>query len=148
MQMSAKECKPKSAKECKRAQNQERKSSPKRKFFWDGYAADVQGSFVRMSRSQTSVRPLKTLEKEASISAWTSMTRRRGRPRPQGIFKHFGQKNFGLNCRSLQKSIKISNKKVEGKKKRRRRKEEEKREQGEIQKIEEVDHVFLPSFLR
>ena len=25
-----------------------------------------------------------------------SMTRRRGRPRPQGIFKNFGQKNFGL----------------------------------------------------
>ena len=29
------------------------------------------------------------------------MTRRRGRPRPQGIFKNFGQKNFGLNFRSL-----------------------------------------------
>ena len=29
------------------------------------------------------------------------MTRRRGRPRPQGVQKNFGQKNFGLNFRSL-----------------------------------------------
>ena len=31
----------------------------------------------------------------------TCMTRRRGRPRPQGTSKNFGQKNFGLNFRSL-----------------------------------------------
>ena len=29
------------------------------------------------------------------------MTRRSGRPRPQGIFKNFGQKDFGLNFRPL-----------------------------------------------
>ena len=37
---------------------------------------------------------------KTSIWARTSMIRRRGRPRPQGISKNFGQKNFGLNFRS------------------------------------------------
>ena len=38
---------------------------------------------------------------EKSISPWASMTRRRGRPPPQGTSKNFGQKNSGLNFRSL-----------------------------------------------
>ena len=38
---------------------------------------------------------------KTSIWARTSMTRRRGRPRPQGTFKNFGQKNLWLNFRSL-----------------------------------------------
>ena len=52
--------------------------------------------------AKTSVRALKILEnKKTSISARTSMTRRRGRPQPSGISKNFSQKNFGLNFCSL-----------------------------------------------
>ena len=36
------------------------------------------------------------------------MTRSRGRPRPQGIFKNFGQKNFGLNFRSLNQESSVA----------------------------------------
>ena len=45
--------------------------------------------------------PSKSWKKKPCIWARTSMTRRRRRPRPQGIFQNFGQKNFGLNFRSL-----------------------------------------------
>ena len=64
--------------------------------------ADIRGSFARISRPNTLVRVLEILEK-TSIWERTSMTRRRGRPRLQGIFKNlnFGQKNLGLNFRSL-----------------------------------------------
>ena len=72
--------------------SQERKISPKRKFLG------------RISRGHPGVLcadiPAQNFGK-ASIWARTSMARRRGRPRPQDIFKNFGQKNFGLNFRSL-----------------------------------------------
>ena len=44
--------------------NQKEKSA-QRGSFWDGYPADIQGSFARISRPKTSVRALKTLEKQA-----------------------------------------------------------------------------------
>ena len=68
--------------------------------FRAGHSAETRGSFARISRPKTLVRALEILEK-TSIWARTSMTRRRGRPRPQGISKNCGQKNFGLNFRSL-----------------------------------------------
>ena len=37
--------------------------SAQRVSFWDGYPADIRGSFARISRPKTSVRVLKTLEK-------------------------------------------------------------------------------------
>ena len=74
--------------------------STQRGSFWDGHPADIRGSFARISRPKTSVRAVKILEKKG-IWARISMTRRRGRPRPEGISKNFGQKNFGLNFRSL-----------------------------------------------
>ena len=55
--------------------------SAQRERFWDGHPADIRGSFARISRPKTSVRAVKKSGK-ASILARTSMTRRRGRPRP------------------------------------------------------------------
>ena len=75
--------------------------SAQRGSFWDGYPADIQGSFARTSRPKTSVRVLGILEKTC-IWARTSTTQRHGRPRPQWISKNFGQKNFGLDFRSLE----------------------------------------------
>ena len=59
---------------------QERKISPMRKFL-GRTSRGHPGSFARISRPRTSVRAVKILEK-TSILAWTSMSRRRGRPRP------------------------------------------------------------------
>ena len=42
------------------------------------------------------------------------MTRRRGRPRPDGISKNFGQRNYGLNFRSLKDSVRIATNKQDG----------------------------------
>ena len=58
-----------------------KEKSAQRGSFWNGYPANIQGPFARISRPKTSVRALKILEK-TSIWARTSMTRRRGRPRP------------------------------------------------------------------
>ena len=58
------------------------------------FAADIPGviraDIPAQNFGQGGQNPGKT-----SITAWTSMTRRRGRPRPFGISKNFGQKNFG-----------------------------------------------------
>ena len=78
----------------------ENKKSAQRGSFWDGYPVDIRGSFARISRPKTSVRALKILEKQAFG---------RGYPWPEGADvqdpkgfpKNFGQKNFGLNFRSL-----------------------------------------------
>ena len=78
---------------------QERKISPKRKFsgrILRGHPGVIRADIPAQNFGQGPQNPGKT-----SIWARTSMTRRRGRPRPQGIFKNFGQKNFGLNFRSL-----------------------------------------------
>ena len=69
--------------------------------FRAGYPADVHADIPADVRGQKlRSGPQEILEK-TSISVRTSMTRRRGRPWPQGGFKNFGQKNFGLNFRSL-----------------------------------------------
>ena len=47
---------------------QERKSAQRGRF-WDGYPADIRGSFARISRPKTSVRVLKTLEKNKLLGA-------------------------------------------------------------------------------
>ena len=78
---------------------QERKISPKRKFWGRitrGHPGVIRADIPAQNFGQGSRNPGKT-----SIWAWISMTRRRGRPRPWGISKNFGQKNFGLNFRSL-----------------------------------------------
>ena len=82
------------------AKIQERKISPKRKFWgWTcrGHPGVIRADVPAQNFSQGGQNPGK---KKTSISARTSMTRRRGRPRPEGFSKNFGQKNFGLNCRS------------------------------------------------
>ena len=61
-----------------------------------GHPGVIRADIPAQNFGQGPQNPVKT-----SIWARTSMTRRRGRPRPQGIFKNFGQKNFGLNFRSL-----------------------------------------------
>ena len=79
--------------------NQERKISPKRKFLGRtsrGHPGVIRAHIPAQNFGQGGQTPGKT-----SISARTSMTRRRGRPRPKGTSKNFGQKNFGLNFRSL-----------------------------------------------
>ena len=78
---------------------QERKISPKRKFSGRtsrGHPGVIRADIPAQNFGQGGQNP-----GNKSISAQTSMTRRRGRPRPEGISKNFGQKNFGLNCRSL-----------------------------------------------
>ena len=85
--------------------NQERKISPKRKFLGRtprGHPGVIRADIPAQNFGQGSQNPGKT-----SIWARISMTRRRGRPRPKGISKNFGQKNFGLNFRSLCKKKKI-----------------------------------------
>ena len=62
--------------------NQERKSSPKRKFLGRtsrGHLRVIRADIPGQNFGQSPRNPGKT-----SILAWTSMTRRRGRPRPQG----------------------------------------------------------------
>ena len=79
--------------------DQKRKSSPKRKFLERtsrGHPGVIRADVPGQNFGQGPRNPGKTC-----ISARTSMTRRRGRPRPQGTPKNFGQKNFGLNFRSL-----------------------------------------------
>ena len=78
---------------------QVRKSSPKSKFWGRissgrprGYPGGRPGQKLRSGPRN----PGKT-----SILVRTSMTRRRGRPRPEGVEENFSQKNFGLNFRSL-----------------------------------------------
>ena len=83
--------------------NIKNEKSAQRGSFWDGYPADIRGSFARISWPKTSVRGTQNAGK-TSTWARTSMTRRRGRPRPQGTSKNFGQKNFGLNFRSLKQA--------------------------------------------
>ena len=68
--------------------------------FRAGYPADILGSFARDIPAQNFGQGPPNRGK-ASIWARTSMTRRRGRPRLQGICKNFGQNNFGLNFRFL-----------------------------------------------
>ena len=78
---------------------QERKISPKRKFsgrISRGHPGVIRADVPTQNFGQGPRNPGKT-----SIWVRTSMTRRRGRPRPQGIFKNFGQKNFGLKFRPL-----------------------------------------------
>ena len=82
-----------------RPKSQERKSSPKRKFLGRisrGHRGAIRADIPAQNFGQGGQNPGKT-----SISVRTSMTRRRGRPRPSGVSKNFGQKNFGLNFRSL-----------------------------------------------
>ena len=84
-------------------ENQERKISPKSKFLGRtsrGHPGVIRADIPAQNFGQGGPNPGKT-----SILARTSMTRRRGRPRPQGISKNFGQKNFGLNFRSLEKGL-------------------------------------------
>ena len=79
--------------------NQERKISPKRKFSGRtsrGHPGVIRADIPGQNFGQGPRNTGKT-----NISARTSVTRRRGRPRPQGVSKNFGQKNFGLNFRSL-----------------------------------------------
>ena len=71
---------------------QERKISPKRKFSGQisrGHPGVIHADIPAQNFGQGPRNPGKT-----SIWARTSTTRRRGRPRPQGIFKNFGQKNI------------------------------------------------------
>ena len=65
-----------------RPQDQERKSSPKSKF-WAGYPADVHADIPADVRGQK-LRSGAGNPGKTSISVRTSMTRRRGRPRPEG----------------------------------------------------------------
>ena len=85
--------------------NLKNEKSAQRGSFQAGYPADIRGviraDIPAQNFGQGPRNPVKT-----SIWARTSMTRRRGRPRPQGIFKNFGQKNFGLNFRSLKSTDK------------------------------------------
>ena len=67
-----------------------------RGIFWDGYPGVIRVDIPAQNFSQGGQNPGKT-----SIWARISMTQRRGRPRPQGIPKNFGQKNFGMNVCSL-----------------------------------------------
>ena len=83
--------------------NQERKISPQEEDFGTdiprtsgGHSRGYPGPKLRSGRS-------KSWKKKPSIWARTSMTQRRGRPRPQGTSKNLGQKNFGLKFRSLRK---------------------------------------------
>ena len=66
-----------------------------------GHPGVVRADIPAQNFGQGPLNPGKT-----GISARTSMTRRRGRPRPQGSSKNFGQDNFGLNFRSLIKTAK------------------------------------------
>ena len=78
---------------------QERKFSPKRNFLGRisrGHPGVIRADIPAQNFGQGPANPGKT-----SILPRTSMTRRRGRPRPEGISKNFGQKNFGLTFRSL-----------------------------------------------
>ena len=77
---------------------------------------------------------------KTSTWARTSMTRRRGRPRPQGTSKNFGQKNFGLNFRSLffGKSQRVKNAKRKLLKTSRKKKCSQKIFQKISQKIEDI----------
>ena len=68
--------------------------------FGAGYPADVHADIPADVRGQKIRSGPRNLGK-TNMSARTSMTRRRGRPWPQGVQKNFGQKNFGLNFRSL-----------------------------------------------
>ena len=71
--------------------------------FGAGYPADVHADISADVRGQK-LRSSPRNPGKSSISARTSMTRRRGRPVTRGVFKkNFGQKNFGLNFRSLLK---------------------------------------------
>ena len=84
-----------------------RKTSPKRKFsgrISRGHPGVIRVDIPAQNFGQGPGNPGKT-----SIWARTAMTRRCGHPRPQGIFKNFGQKNFGLNFRSQKKGINIKN---------------------------------------
>ena len=77
-----------------------RKSSPKGKSWGWISRGRPRGYPGGRPGAKASVRPSKSWK--TSILVRTSMTRRRGRPCPQGVCnKNFGQKNFGLNCRSL-----------------------------------------------
>ena len=74
---------------------QERKIGPKRKFLGRicrGHPGVIRADILAQNFGQGTQNSGKT-----SIWARTSMTRRRGRPRPQVTSKNFGQKNFGLN---------------------------------------------------
>ena len=68
--------------------------------FGAGYPADVHADILADVRGQK-LRSGPRNPGKISISVRTSLTRRRGRPRPKGVKKNFGQKNFGLNFRSL-----------------------------------------------
>ena len=71
--------------------NQERKISPKRKFLGRisrGHPGVIRADIPAQNFGQAAQNPGKT-------SIWG------GRPQPLGISKNFGQKNFGLNFRSL-----------------------------------------------
>ena len=71
--------------------------------FGAGYPADVHADIPVDVRGKNFGQALEILEKQALR---TSMTRRRGRPRPEGCEKNFGQKNFGLKFRSLKSGTK------------------------------------------
>ena len=84
--------------------SQERKISPKRKFLGQTSRAHpgvIRADIPAQNFGQGGQNPGKT-----SISARTSMTRRCGRPRPQGVSKNFFQKNLGLNFHSLNSCLK------------------------------------------
>ena len=64
------------------------------------FGPDIPRTSTRISRRQK-LRSGPRNPGKTNILVPTSMTRRRGRPWPQGGLKNFGQKNFGLNFRSL-----------------------------------------------
>ena len=73
--------------------SQERKISPKRKFWGRtsrGHPGVIRTDIPAQNFGQGGQNPGKT-----SISAWTSITRRRGRPRPEGISKTSVRKTLG-----------------------------------------------------
>ena len=74
--------------------------SAQRGRFAGGHPADIRG-VIRADVPAQNFGEAGQNRGKTSILARTSMTRRRGRPRPRGISKNFGQKNLGLNFRSL-----------------------------------------------
>ena len=80
-------------KNCLPTVSQERKISPKSKFWGRisrGHPGVIRADIPPQNFGQGTPNAGKT-----STWARTSMTRRGGRPRPQGTSKNFGQKNFG-----------------------------------------------------
>ena len=78
---------------------QERKSSPKSKFWGRISRGRPRGYPGGRPGAKTSVRPSKSWKNKHMVPI--SMTRRRGRPWPEGVKENFGQKNFRLNFLSL-----------------------------------------------